>query len=164
MTDLQETIRRKGDTFAQVAQGKMAQWREELNRLEREIDDLAGDAHAKYLQQLAALKLNWQQVEAKFSAMTRADEAEWEEARQEWQETAVAYQVAFHETADALRQIVPLGWLQGYTNLRTMDSEGWAQGLGHRPDGSEGWAEGMGHKEKAGSEGWAQGYEHVSKS
>ncbi|MEZ4592850.1 MAG: hypothetical protein R3D55_17150 [Chloroflexota bacterium] len=71
--------------------------------------------------------------------MTRAGEAEWEQARKDWQKTAVAYQSTFHETADSLRQIVPLGWLQGYTNLRTMDSEGWAQGLGHRPDGSEGW-------------------------
>ncbi|MEZ4594937.1 MAG: hypothetical protein R3D55_27910 [Chloroflexota bacterium] len=164
MTNLQETIRRKGDTFAQLAEEKMAQWRKELNRLAQEIDELSDDVRAEYFRQLAALKLNWQQVEAKFSAMTRAGEAEWEQARKDWQETAVAYQSTFHETADSLRQIVPLGWLQGYTNLRTMDSEGWAQGLGHRPDGSEGWAEGMGHKEQVGSRGWAEGYEHVSKA
>ncbi|MBK7896297.1 MAG: hypothetical protein IPJ90_15765 [Anaerolineaceae bacterium] len=133
MTDLQETIRHKGNTFAQVAEEKMNQWRGELTRLEREINELDDPLQANYFRRLAALKLNWQQVEAKFSTMTRADEAAWEQARQDWQETAVAYQTAFHKTADEIRQLVPLGWLQGYTNLRTMDSEGWAQGVGPSP-------------------------------
>ncbi|MEZ4592849.1 MAG: hypothetical protein R3D55_17145 [Chloroflexota bacterium] len=48
MTNLQETIRRKGDTFAQLAEEKMAQWRKELNRLAQEIDELSDDVRAEY--------------------------------------------------------------------------------------------------------------------
>jgi len=162
MTTLQETIREKSDTFAQVAQEKMAQWRSELNRLEREINEFSDDTRTKFEKELAELKLHWQQVEAKFSSMNRADAAGWEMTQTRWQETAVSYQRAFHQTADRVREIVPLGWLQGYTDIRTMDSEGWAEGLGHRPEGSEGWAEGMGHKEDETSKGWAEGYDRAA--
>ena len=164
MTTLQETIRQKSEAFAQVAQEKMEQWRNEQNRLEREINELSNDIRLKFEKELAKLKLHWQQVEAKFSSMNRTDAAEWETAQTSWQETAVAYQRAFHQTADEVKKVVPLGWLQGYTDIRTMDSEGWAEGFGHRPSGSEGWAEGMGHKENVESKGWAEGYGRDSQS
>lgn len=152
------------DTYMHNVDERMAHWRQELNRLEQEIENFSDEAQAKFQKELAELKLNWQQVEAKFSTLKPADEDNWESERTHWEETANAYQRSFYKTADRMREIVPLGWLQGFTDVRTLDSEGWAQGQGHRPEGSEGWAEGMGHQEKDGSKGWAEGYDKVNQS
>ena len=69
------------------------------------------------------------------------------------------FRSAFYQTAHRIRdeEKVALGWLQGFTDARTHESEGWLEGMGTQPTGSEGWAEGMGTK-PTGSEGWAEGY------
>jgi hypothetical protein len=94
----------------------------------------------------------------------RSKEANRESAYSQWRDTAVSYNEAFAHTTNDMKEYVPLGWLQGFTDKRSLDSEGWAEGFGKRPEGSEGFAEGMGHKGKVKSKGWSEGYDQVSRS
>jgi hypothetical protein len=165
MTNLPKTIDEKRKMVLQKARTQMDEWREDLNRLENQLSDLSSESgsRAEYQKQLATLKQHWQQVESKFAAMLQgSDEAQ--EAYNHWRDTAVAYNQAFMRATKNMKEEVPLGWLQGYTDERTQESAGWAEGFGGRPSDSEGFAEGMGHKGKVTSKGWAEGYDKVSKS
>lgn len=165
MSNLSKTVDEKSETVMQKAQNQMDEWREEINELEAKLEELSGEARAEYEKQLAKLKLHWQQVESKFSSLQQADNARRDVAYADWRDTAVAYNNTFLTTANNMKEYVPLGWLQGFTDRRTQDSKGWAEGLSRTaPEDSEGFAEGMGHKGEVESKGWAEGYDKVSKS
>ena len=165
MTHTTETDKKKGAVM-QAARNQMTEWRQALQKLEEDIHELPTETRAEYEQKLSMLKLHWQQVESKFTAISQTDPTRQGTAYTHWRETAVAYDEAFLNTTHELKatELVPLGWLQGFTDKRIQDSEGWAEGFGKRPAGSEGFAEGMGHKDKVGSRGWAEGYDKVSQS
>lgn len=163
MSNLTKTIDEKSDAMLQKAQNQMNEWREEIDELGAKLEDLSGEARAEYEKQLAKLKLHWQQVESKFSTWQQADDTRRGVAYADWHDTAVSYNEAFMQTASQMKKFVPLGWLQGFTDKRTQDSAGWAEGFGTRPAGSEGFAEGLGQKGKN-SKGWAEGYDKASQS
>lgn len=160
MTTKTKEIARKKESFLQTTQVQMNQWRDELDRLEEEIKQLPIDIQAEYCEQSANLRETWQQVEAKLQVLEGAASDQWEEMKSRWQHTSQEYRESFMGTANQLqnKEKVPLGWLQGFTDKRTHESAGWAEGMGKRPEGSEGWVEGMG-KRPSGSKGWAEGYD-----
>lgn len=165
MSNLSKKIDEKSEVVRQKAQNQMDEWRAEINEWEEKLSELSGEAQAEYQEQLTKLKLHWQQVESKFSTMMQADDEKQEAAYTHWRDTAVSYNETIIRTADHMKEYVPLGWLQGFTDRRTQDSIGWAEGFTTRgPEDSEGFAEGMGHKKKVESKGWAEGYDKVSKS
>jgi hypothetical protein len=63
---------------------------------------------------------------------------------------------SYKRTKEKLIQASCLGWAEGMAQQRTLDSEGWGQGLGRRTGHSEGWAEGMRYQAED-SRGWAEG-------
>ena len=162
--NLPKRINEMSETVLQKVQNQMDEWRAALNKFEEKLSDTSAETKAAYEEQLAQLKLHWQQVESKFSALQQADDARRGVAYADWRDTADSYHNAFMSTARDMKEYVPLGWLQGFTDKRTLDSEGWAEGFGKRPAGSEGFAEGMGHMREETSKGWAEGYDKVSKS
>ncbi|MAU01923.1 MAG: hypothetical protein CL608_32705 [Anaerolineaceae bacterium] len=165
MSNLSKTVDEKSEAVMQKAQNQMDEWREEINEMEKKVSELSGEAKAEFQEQLTKLKLHWQQLESKFSALMQANDDQREAAYADWRDTAVSYNNTFMSTTHEMKEYVPLGWLQGFTDRRTQDSEGWAEGFTERgPEDSEGWAEGMGHKGKVKSKGWAEGYDKVSKS
>jgi hypothetical protein len=165
MSNHTKTVDKKSGDMTQKAHHQMNEWREEINEFEAKLEELSGEARAEYEKHLAELKLNWQQVESKFSTLRQADDARRDTAYTDWRDTAVAYNDTFLTTANNIKEYVPLGWLQGFTDRRTQDSKGWAEGLSLTgPEDSEGFAEGMGHKGKVKSKGWAEGYDEVSQS
>lgn len=164
MSNLAKTIDEKSEVVMQKAQDQMEEWREEINELEEKLSELSGEAQTEYEKQLAKLKVSWQQLETKFSTLQRVDDTQRSAVYADWRDTAVAYNNAFMRTANDIKEFVPLGWLQGFTDKRTMDSEGWAEGFGKRPAGSEGFAEGIGHRGEETSKGWAEGYDKDSQS
>lgn len=165
MSNLSKTVDEKSEAVMQKVQNQMDEWREEINEMEKKVSELSGEAKAEFQEQLAKLKLHWQQLESKFSTLTQADEDQREAAYAAWRDTAVVYNNTFMTTTQGMKEYVPLGWLQGFTDRRTQDSEGWAEGFTDEgPEDSEGWAEGMGHKGKVKSKGWAEGYDKASQS
>jgi hypothetical protein len=63
---------------------------------------------------------------------------------------------SYNRTREKVVQASCLGWAEGMAQERTLDSEGWVQGLGRRTGHSEGWAEGMGYQAED-SQGWVEG-------
>jgi hypothetical protein len=162
MTTLTNEIAKKKKAFLQTARVQMDQWRDGLNRLDEAIEQIPPEAQASYRKNIADLRAQWQQVEEAFQRMEQAAAERWEKVQSRWQQTAANYKEAFMETANRIDQKeVPLGWLQGFSDKRTHESAGWAEGMGHRPEGSEGWAEGLG-KQESKSKGWSEGYDQAN--
>jgi len=164
MTNLPQTIDEKSEAVLQKVQSQMDEWRAALNTFEEKLKEATAETQAAYEEQLAQLKLHWQQVESRFGALQQAEDAQRGVAYADWRETAVSYDKAFMSTVSNMKEYVPLGWLQGFTDKRIQDSQGWAEGFGKRPESSEGFAEGMGHMSHETSKGWAEGYNKTSKS
>lgn len=139
-------------------QTHLANWQHGVDRLAGEVKQLKKDIQPKYEKQIADLRQQLNQLEGRLAVM-KSDVASV--SGNNWADAQVAlinFAQAFDRTAYQIRdeEQIPLGWLQGFTDARTHESEGWAEGMGRQPQGSEGWAEGMG-KQPTESEGWAEG-------
>ncbi|MFO7680508.1 MAG: hypothetical protein R6X34_10690 [Chloroflexota bacterium] len=133
-----------------------------MERLENEVKHFNREIQAAYQKDINALKRELQDLQARFMAMKEGSEEEWLKGRSQLQERIIKFRKYFMETAERIRhedadKRVELGWLQGFTDERTQESAGWAEGLAGPTEGSEGWAEGMG-KQGSESKGWAEGY------
>lgn len=141
------------------------QWHDRLDRLEDELTKLQKEAQITYRSKIAALKTQLNKVETRLQAMAEGDPKEWQLGRQEYEEKFTAFRTEFMKTAEQIKsddETVALGWLQGFSDKRPLDSEGWVEGMGHRTGSSEGWVEGMGHQ-GSDSKGWREGYNESQK-
>jgi hypothetical protein len=143
---------------------ELIQWKERLEHLKTQIYLIEADTQLKYEQVLDELEEKLHQAQVRLQAMLEGSPKEWYEGRDEFHERYADFRTSFVRTA---RQInneddrVALGWLQGFSDERTHDSEGWVEGMGERSVDSEGWVEGMGHRTDD-SKGWVEGYDEVN--
>lgn len=162
MNKTQEMETEKNATLQQMEK-HVARWQEGLDQLEEELKTIRVDARASYEEKIAKLRADWEQVYARVKALEEGSREEWENAKAYLNQRVTTFRQDFLKTARRLQteEKVPLGWLQGFTDERKVESDGWAQGLGDRPQGSKGWAEGQG-KQPEGSKGWAEGYKETA--
>lgn len=141
------------------------QWEAGINRLEEELHHVDQASQKEYLDQIAVLRQQLKELRIRLQAMVDGEPREWRESRPAFHQRLGRFRQAFTHTGNKLHQEdqVALGWLQGFTDERTHESEGWAEGMGEQAEGSSGWVEGMGHRE-ADSKGWAEGYDEVNKN
>ncbi len=142
----------------------LAQWAVGVDRLEKEIHTVKAEAQKQYHEQVAVLKQQLKELQIRVQAMAEGGSKEWLESQSALNERLARFRQAFLLTAQRIHheEKVALGWLQGFTEERSHESAGWAEGMGEPHDQSEGWAEGMG-KRPTGSRGWAEGYDQVNK-
>lgn len=141
------------------------QWETGIDRLEEAIHHVKQEAQKEYYDQIAVLRQHLKEMRLRLRAIEEGEPKEWRESQVAFYQRLARFRQAFAHTANSLDQEdrVALGWLQGFTNERTNESAGWAEGMGEMPEGSAGWAEGMGHRPE-GSKGWAEGYDQVNKN
>lgn len=143
--------------------GIVKQWAMRVDRLEEEVKHFQHETQLKYEHQMDEMREKLHKAEVRLQAMAEGDPKEWVMGRPEFEEKFDAFKAAFMRTANAMKhedeaEAVNLGWLQGFTDTRSHDSAGWAEGTGEPSPGSEGWVEGMGEQESD-SEGWVEGYD-----
>ena len=142
----------------------LAQWTVGVDRLEKEIHTVKAEAQKQYHEQVAVLKQQLKELQIRVQAMREGESKEWQESQSALHERLARFRQAFLLTAQRLHheEKVALGWLQGFTEERSHESAGWAEGMGEPDERSEGWAEGMGKRSNE-SRGWAEGYDQVKK-
>lgn len=163
-TPTNEEFARTKRTFLQTAQVQMDRWREAFNQLVTETHQLSAQAQAEYRKDIADLRIYWQRVETAFTDLESAHDTHWAAAKADWQKKAEEFRLAFMHAAERIQENgdLDLGWLQGFTETLTAESEGWVEGLGKQIEDTEGWTEGMGRQAEK-SEGWTEGYEEARK-
>lgn len=153
----------ENDKRMQEVKEHLDYWQGGLQRLVKEVQYLKSETQNQYQPQIAALEAQLHNLQVRLKAMAEGEPKEWHEGRLGFAEQFARFRQAFLKTAQQINdseEKVALGWLQGFTDKRTHESAGWAEGLAERPAGSEGWAEGLG-KRPEGSKGWAEGYDGV---
>jgi hypothetical protein len=150
---------------AQDIKAHLDQWESGINRLEDEVRQVSQEAQKEYFDQIAVLRQHLKELRLRWQAIEEGEPQEWRESHPAFQQRLTRFRQVFMQTANKLHreERVALGWLQGFTDERTHESAGWAEGMGEHPEGSAGWAEGMGHRPE-GSKGWAEGYDEVNKN
>ncbi len=141
------------------------QWEAGIKQLEDEVDHVNKEFQKEYFDQIAVLRQHLKELYLRWQAIAEGEPREWRESYPAFRQRLARFHQAFMQTANKLHQEdrVALGWLQGFTDERTHESAGWAEGMGEQSEGSAGWAEGMGHRPE-GSKGWAEGYDEVNKN
>jgi hypothetical protein len=137
-------------------------WQNGIERLEDELTPFTKEVQMKYREQIAQLKRQLQDLKTRYTAMVEGGDDELLKGQSLFQGRLTSFRESFLETARRIAQEdekAPLGWLQGFTEERTQESEGWVEGMGKRAQNSEGWAEGMGMQGHE-SKGWAEGYKN----
>lgn len=150
---------------AQDIKAHLDQWESGINRLADEVRQVSQEAQKEYFDQIAVLRQHLKELHLRWQAIEEGEPQEWRESHPAFQQRLTRFRQVFMQTANKLHreERVALGWLQGFTDERTHESAGWAEGMGEHPEGSAGWAEGMGHRPE-GSKGWAEGYDEVNKN
>ena len=143
--------------------GILKQWELRVDRLEEELKHFKRETQLKYEDQVEEMREKLHEAQVRLQAMIEGDPKEWAMGQPEFEEKFETFKAAFMRTANAVKhedeaKEVTLGWLQGFSEERTVDSAGWAEGMGEPAESSEGWVEGMGEQEQD-SEGWVEGYE-----
>ena len=149
----------------QEVKAHLSEWQAGVDRLEDEVKQIDKESQKQYADQIAVLRQHLKELRVRLQAIDEGEPREWRESRPAFHQRLIRFRQAFMQTANKLHQEdrVALGWLQGFTDERTHESAGWAEGMGEHPEGSAGWAEGMGHRPE-GSKGWAEGYDEVNKN
>lgn len=152
-------------TTRQQVKAHLNQWESGVDRLEDEVRQVSQEAQKEYVDQIAVLRQHLKELRLRWQAIEEGEPQEWRESHPAFQQRLTRFRQVFMQTANKLHreERVALGWLQGFTDERTHESAGWAEGMADMPEGSAGWAEGMGHRPE-GSKGWAEGYDEVNKN
>lgn len=131
-------------------------WSDRIEQLKAKAFTAPAEATATYQEQFNELATRQAEVAQKLRALQQAGSGQWEDLRSGIENALTALEESFDRAREKVAQIGWLGWTQGMTEKRQFDSEGCAEGVGHKTGHSEGWTEGMGYQSKD-SVGWAEG-------
>ncbi len=122
----------------------LREWQEGLLQLEKDVAHVKKESQAKYYEQLGILRLQLQDLQTKLRSLSGEMPKTPDYDPVKFRKDMFVFRSAFYETAHRIRdeEKVALGWLQGFTDARTHESQGWLEGMGTQSTGSEGWAEG----------------------
>jgi flagellar biosynthesis/type III secretory pathway chaperone len=132
-------------------------WSHRIDRLQAKAKTLqAIENRNGYQGQLNELAQKQVELAQKFQTLQSLNGHNPEALNSDIERTLTMIGESYNRTKEKLVQASCLGWTEGMAQQRTLDSEGWVQGLGRRTGHSEGWAEGMGYQAED-SRGWAEG-------
>jgi hypothetical protein len=106
-------------------------WQNGIDQLEVELKRFTKETQITYREKIDQLNRQLQELKTRYTAMIEGGDAEWMKGQSQFQEKLTRFRQAFLETAQSIAREddkVPLGWLQGFTEERTLESEGWAEG------------------------------------
>ncbi len=146
--------------FLEKVQAQLAEWNAEIEKLQATAGKVKADAKHEYTALLEKLRARQTALRSQLQVLTRATDEGWEELKTGVENASTELQQALEQARHTARDAAgeSLGWAEGMAESRQKDSEGWAEGVGHKAGDSQGWVEGMGKKE-ADSRGWAEGFE-----
>lgn len=137
-------------------------WQQGYDQLMNERAALAIEDAADADHEDDDLEAAWDRVLLSYDELEESTASDWEPARANWEQTAEDFRQCYLTTADVYWPGPSRpGWLQGFTDHITAQSEGWVEGMGHATHDSEGWMEGMGHATHD-SEGWTEGMDEAA--
>ena len=144
------------ETYQDKIETELKVWSDRIEQLKAKAITVQTDAAATYQEQFNELALRQAEVVQKLQALQQASGDRWEDLTSGVEKTLTALEESFDQVKEKLAQVGWLGWAQGMTEKRQFDSEGWAEGMGHKVGHSEGWVEGVGYQSED-SVGWAEG-------
>jgi hypothetical protein len=131
-------------------------WSNRIEQLKAQAITAQTKAKAGSQEQFNELATRQSEVAQKLQVLKQASDDQWEDLRSSIEKALIALEESFDRAKEKVAQVGWLGWAQGLTEKRQFDSEGWAEGMGHKTGHSEGWVEGMGYQSED-SLGWAEG-------
>lgn len=144
------------ETYQDKIETELKVWSDRIEQLKAKAITVQADAAATYQEQFNALALRQAEVVQRFQTLQQASGDQWEDLTSGVEKALTALEESFDQVKEKLAQVGWLGWAQGMTGKRQFDSEGWAEGMGHKVGHSEGWVEGVGYQSED-SVGWAEG-------
>ncbi|GIK37414.1 MAG: hypothetical protein BroJett011_12470 [Chloroflexota bacterium] len=144
------------ESFQDKIETELKVWRDRIEQLKAQTITAQPEAKVIYQEQYNKLAARQAEVAQKLEALRQARGDQWEDLRSGVEKALIALEESFDRVKEKVAQVGWLGWAQGMTEKRKFDSEGWAEGMGHRVGHSEGWVEGMGYQPED-SVGWAEG-------
>lgn len=144
------------ESFQDKIETALKVWRDRIEQLKAQTITAQPEAKVAYQEQYNKLATRQAEVAQKLEALQQASGDQWEDLRSGAEKALIALEESFDRVKEKVAQVGWLGWAQGMTEKRKFDSEGWAEGMGHRVGHSEGWVEGMGYQPED-SVGWAEG-------
>lgn len=144
------------ETYQDKIETELRVWSDRIEQLKAKVSTAQAEATATYQEQFNELATRQAEVAQKLRTLQQAGSDQWEDLRSSIEKALVALEESFDRTKEKAAQIGWLGWAQGMTEKRQFDSEGWAEGVGHKTGHSEGWVEGTGYQSED-SVGWAEG-------
>jgi hypothetical protein len=144
------------ESFQDKIETELKVWSDRIEQLKAQAITAQPEAKATYQEQYNELAARQAVVGQKLQALQQASGDPWEDLKTGIEKALIALEESFDRAKEKVAQVGWLGWAQGMTKKREFDSEGWAEGMGHRMGHSEGWVEGMGYQSED-SVGWAEG-------
>jgi hypothetical protein len=144
------------ESFQDKIDAALKVWSDRIEQLKAQAITAQPEAKATYQEQYNELAARQTEVVQKLQALQQASGDQWEDLRIGVEKALIALEESFDRAKEKMAQAGWLGWAQGMTEKRQFDSEGWAEGVGHKTGHSEGWVEGMGYQSED-SFGWAEG-------
>jgi hypothetical protein len=144
------------ESFQNKIETELKVWSDRIEQLKAQAITVQPEAKATYQEQYNELAARQAEVVQKLQALQQASGDQWEDLTSGVEKALTALEESFDQVKEKLAQVGWLGWVQGMTEKREFDSEGWAEGMGHKVGHSEGWVEGVGYQSED-SVGWAEG-------
>ncbi len=141
------------ESFQDKIETELKVWSDRIERLKAQTITAQPEAKVTYQEQYNKLAARQAEVAQKLQALQQASGDQWEDLKDGVEKALTALEESFDQ---AKKKVGWLGWVQGMTEKREFDSEGWVEGMGHKMGHSKGWVEGMGYQSED-SVGWAEG-------
>lgn len=144
------------ETYQDKIETELNVWSDRIEKLKAEALTVQAEATAAHQEQFNELAMRQAEVAQKLQTLQQASGDQWEDLKSGVEKALIALEESFDQVKEKVAQVGWLGWAQGMTEKRQFDSEGWAEGMGHKVGHSEGWVEGVGYQSED-SVGWAEG-------
>ena len=153
------------EEYRQKVQARLSGWDEAIVHLEKEVDKTKTEDRDKYQEQVRQLRTQKRAIVDQLDAFITADAQRQQTLKPKLDATIEAFDKRLTKISADLEESggQPLGWLEGLSDKRPDDSEGWVEGLGEDTGESEGWVEGLG-KQPKNSKGWLEGYDKTQEN
>jgi len=139
-------------------------WGKAIKRLRAQVAEHHVDTQVKYDKQLDELSDLWETAKDQLQVHRRTVQSKLNDVENGFGRAINEVQQSFSAIVQQFSKEndLRLGWAEGLTDQRHIDSLGWAEGLAQFPstETSEGWAEGQAKDpDTVETVGWAEGYD-----
>lgn len=152
------------EAYQQRLEAHLNEWRGEIERLKREIQQADAEVRTECEPRLNNLSNRHETARQRLVVIQNASGNDWERVRTEVEEALTALTYEYEQMriwAERHSHEDVLSWAKGMAPRNPKDSIGWAEGQAtHESGKTVDWPEGMGRGgEVRGSKGWPEGYD-----